>query len=76
VSGNDGLVQNSFPYDAQYCYSFRLESAIRDNKNEANCSEVLQKLLDTLKPLWRKYGHPCPYGVLLLADGDNMGKLT
>ena len=74
VSGNNGLYK-TLPYDAQYCYAFRLEAAIRDNKNEANCSDVLQKLLDTLKPLWRKYGQPCAYGVLLLADGDRMGEL-
>ena len=74
VSGNDGLYKK-LPFDAQFCYSFRLESAIRDNKKESNCSEALQQLLNALKPLWRKYGHPCPYGVLLLADGDNMGKL-
>lgn len=74
VGGNDGLYKK-LPYDAQFCYSFRLEAAIRDNKPYAKESEKLQKLLDTLKPLWRKYGQPCPYGVLLLADGDNMGKL-
>ena len=34
VSGNNGLYK-TLPYDAQYC--FRLEAAIRDNKNEANC---------------------------------------
>lgn len=74
VSGNDGLYKK-LPYDAQFCYPFRLETAIRENKSRAKESEALQKLLDTLKPLWREYGQPCPYGVLLLADGDNMGKL-
>ena len=74
VSGNSGCYRD-MPYDAQFCYRFRLETAIRDNSNDSACSEALQGLLDTLKPMWREYGQPCPYGVLLLADGDRMGEL-
>jgi CRISPR-associated protein Cmr2 len=32
-------------------------------------------LRDYLRPLWKKYGHPSPYYVLILADGDYMGAL-
>lgn len=74
VSGNNGCYRD-MPYDAQFCYRFRLETAIRDNSTDAACSEALQGLLDVLKPLWRDHGQPCPYGVLLLADGDRMGEL-
>ncbi|GGZ97313.1 type III-B CRISPR-associated protein Cas10/Cmr2 [Ignatzschineria ureiclastica] len=37
--------------------------------------QVLLNLKEVLQPLWRKYGDPCNYGVLLLADGDKMGEL-
>lgn len=36
---------------------------------------ALLNLQETLRPLWRKFGDPCRYGVLLLADGDKMGEL-
>ena len=74
VKGNNGCYKE-MPFDGQYCYRFRLESAIRDNKSNADCSTALQDLLNVLKPLWKAYGQPCPYGVLLLADGDRMGEL-
>lgn len=74
VNGNNGCYKQ-LPYDAQYCYTFRLEAAIRDNQYDASSSAALDELTQTLKPLWRKYGQPCPYGVLLLADGDRMGEL-
>ena len=43
-----------------------------DNKNSV---DALRKLLDILNPIWHKYGEPCSYWVMLLADGDRMGEL-
>lgn len=74
VSGNDACYKD-MPFDAQYCYRSRLESARLDKNNDAKCSEALQELFDFLKPIWQKHGQPCPYSVLLLADGDRMGEL-
>lgn len=74
VKGNEKIYQH-LPYDAQLCYSFRLDAARRDAQGDAQNSELLSNLMHVLKPIWRKYGHPCAYGVLLLADGDFMGKL-
>lgn len=37
--------------------------------------QSLSDLKRVLQPIWRKYGDPCNYGVLLLADGDKMGEL-
>lgn len=35
----------------------------------------LNALHTALKPLWKKYGEPLPYAVMLQADGDRMGEL-
>lgn len=35
----------------------------------------LNALHAALKPLWKKYGEPLPYAVMLQADGDRMGEL-
>ena len=74
VRGNAGIY-GRLPYDAQLCYPFRLDAARRDAQGNAEHSELLSNLMHVLKPIWRKYGQPCAYGVLLLADGDFMGKL-
>lgn len=74
VRGNKGCYQK-LPFDAQFCYQFRLEAAIRDNKNDAEASAALYKLQGVLRSIWKDNGHPCAYGVLLLADGDRMGEL-
>jgi CRISPR-associated protein Cmr2 len=71
VKGNGDRYQN-FPYDAQLLYRSRLETALRDEQKD---SAVLEKLRDIIKPIWKKHGEPCPYGVILLADGDKMGAL-
>lgn len=71
VKGNSGCYRD-FPYDAQYLYPARLAAEKPKNPAEA---EALGKLRNALRPLWRKYGAPCSYGVLLLADGDRMGEL-
>jgi CRISPR-associated protein Cmr2 len=76
VRGNEGHY-SKLPFDAQFCYAFRLEAAIRDNKNDAEASAALQSLQRVLRPIWqdKDHGYPCAYGVLLLADGDRMGEL-
>ena len=74
VRGNKGCYQK-IPFDAQLCYAFRLEAAIRDNQNDAEASAALHNLQQILRTIWKDNGHPCAYGVLLLADGDRMGEL-
>lgn len=82
VTGN-GDTYGNFVYDAQLLYPSRLERAIAENndlKKEGNkqapqIEQDLKALQTALRPLWRQYGEPCPYGVLLQADGDRMGEL-
>ncbi|MBL8483893.1 MAG: type III-B CRISPR-associated protein Cas10/Cmr2 [Rhodocyclaceae bacterium] len=74
VSGNDAHYAN-FPYDAQLCYRFRLDAALRDARGDADETDALSALKACLLPIWKKFGEPCPYGVILLADGDQMGAL-
>jgi CRISPR-associated protein Cmr2 len=76
VSGNAGCY-DALPYDGQFLYRFRLDAALRDavSSRDSEAAAALQTLRDRLKPVWRDYGEPCPYGVILLADGDRMGKL-
>lgn len=64
-----------FPYDGQYLYSFRIDAALQKYKSDDKALAVIKNLQNTLKPLWRKYGDPCRYSALLLADGDRMGEL-
>lgn len=71
VKGNQGIYAD-FPFDGQLLYRNRLDAALSDNKNSVN---ALRKLLDILNPIWHKYGEPCSYWVMLLADGDRMGEL-
>lgn len=81
VTGNiDSQSQKSiysqFPYDAQLLYPSRLEVEFKKWQGaEADVTENLTILKDTLHPLFKKYGEPYRYGVLLLADGDRMGEL-
>ena len=74
VKGNQGIYAD-FPFDAQLLYRNRLDAALSDNKNNADVSEKLSNLKNALKPIWHKYGEPCSYWVMLLADGDRMGEL-
>ena len=70
VKGNQGIYAD-FPFDAQLLYRNRLYAALSDNENGADASE----LENVLNPIWHKYGEPCSYWVMLLADGDRMGEL-
>jgi CRISPR-associated protein Cmr2 len=63
------------PFDGQFLYRSRLDAAMGEVKGDAQAAADLQALRDVLKPLWKKYGEPCPYFVILLADGDRMGAL-
>lgn len=74
VKGNQGIYAD-FPFDAQLLYRNRLDAALSDNKNNADASEKLSNLKNALKPIWHKYGEPCSYWAMLLADGDRMGEL-
>lgn len=87
VSGNNGIYQN-FPYDAQFLYENRIQAAMSeydkaDNKIYETLAELQKQLEKPLqkecgqreKSLWKKYGQPQSYSVLLLADGDKMGEL-
>lgn len=72
VAGN-GDCFKAFPFDAQLLYRSRLDTALRDADNGE--AEALQALRNVLKGVWHRCGEPCPYGVILLADGDKMGAL-
>lgn len=74
VTGNRGIYAD-FPFDAQLLYRSRFDVALSDNKYSADASEKLSDLGNVLKPIWQKYGEPCSYWAMLLADGDRMGEL-
>jgi CRISPR-associated protein Cmr2 len=63
------------PFDGQFLYPSRLDAAIGEAKGDDELTTLLQALRNELKPLWRQHGEPCPYFVILLADGDRMGAL-
>lgn len=72
VQGNHGKYSD-FPYDAQFLYSSRLEAERIKAKPEEKA--LFDHLRTALKPIWKDCGEPCPYWVMLLADGDRMGEL-
>ncbi len=74
VTGNKGIYQD-LPFDGQLLYESRLDALIAEYKFDAEIVEALDLFKQAIKPLWRTYGQPCPYGILLLADGDRMGAL-
>lgn len=63
-----------FAYDAGLCWRSRWPQVMAGAASDAERDD-LQRLQSVLKPLWRRYGEPVPYGVLLQADGDRMGEL-
>lgn len=75
VKGNKGIYAD-FAYDAQLLYPYRLDAAIQEWKQVDDAiGDQLKLLKQQLLPLWREYGQPYSYGVMLLADGDRMGEL-
>lgn len=75
IKGNQGIYKD-FAYDAQLLYSYRLDAEIKKwQGNDDAVSHQLNCLKEVLKPIWKDYGEPYGYGVMLLADGDRMGEL-
>lgn len=72
VSGNQSAYQD-FPYDAQFLYRSRLEAALLKADNDEK--QALRELKQVVQPIWKEYGEPSTYWVMLLADGDRMGAL-
>jgi CRISPR-associated protein, Crm2 family len=66
---------DAFPYDAGLLYPERLEQEKKQNE-DADILSKLGDLSNVLKPLWKKYGQPCSYAVMVVADGDRMGKFV
>ncbi len=80
VAGNKDTdkksIYKNFAYDGEYLYKSRIEASINKWKgNDDAMADELDLLKQILKPLWKKYGQPQTYGVMLLADGDKMGEL-
>lgn len=63
----------AFPYDAGLLYPERLEAEKQAETVNAEILGELERLEAVLQPLWREHGRPCPYAVLVVADGDRMG---
>ena len=75
VKGNKGIYAD-FAYDAQLLYPYRLDAAIQEWKQVDDAiGDQLKLLKQQLLSVWREYGEPYSYGVMLLADGDRMGEL-
>lgn len=75
VRGNKGIYKN-FAYDAQFLYQYRLDAEIQKWKQVDDAiGDQLKLLKQQLLPIWKTYGEPYSYGVMLLADGDRMGEL-
>ncbi len=75
VRGNKGIYKD-FAYDAQFLYQYRLDAEIQKwKKIDDAIGDQLKLLKQALIPIWKKYGEPYSYGVMLLADGDRMGEL-
>ncbi|MFC3022822.1 type III-B CRISPR-associated protein Cas10/Cmr2 [Vibrio zhugei] len=69
VKGNKERYQ-AFPFDGEYLFASRIEQ--EKELDETIKTNLLQCLSDLVKD---NKGAPAPYGVLLKADGDHMGKL-
>lgn len=75
VRGNKGIYAD-FAYDSQFLYPYRLDAAIKEwNQVDDAIGDQLKLLKQQLLPIWKQYGEPYSYGVMLLADGDRMGEL-
>lgn len=81
VRGNQGAY-GALPYDGQLIYDFRLANALAARDATDEDKTALRYLEQVLKAIHkekgaqgRPLGKPVPYGVVLKADGDRMGKL-
>ncbi|MEQ1526011.1 MAG: type III-B CRISPR-associated protein Cas10/Cmr2 [Gallionella sp.] len=75
TSGNGGIYDD-FPYDAGMLFPERLERAKQVVYEDERALPALENLTAKLRPILKKYGQPCPYAVLVVADGDRMGKFV
>lgn len=74
ATGSGGAVL--FPYDAGLLFPERFAIAEQESQKNTAAQGALADLGAVLKPLWKRHGRPCPYGVLLIADGDRMGRFV
>ncbi|MCG5531160.1 type III-B CRISPR-associated protein Cas10/Cmr2 [Halorhodospira halochloris] len=77
VTGNQGCYE-AMPYDAQLLYTFRLEAALGSSQGQELDEDGRAALADLQKvrqSVPKEAGDPVPYGAILKADGDRMGKL-
>ncbi|MHB1619622.1 MAG: type III-B CRISPR-associated protein Cas10/Cmr2 [Sulfuricella sp.] len=75
ANGNENAYEN-FPYDAALLYPERLEREKKDAQSGLDAVEALKKFEQAIEPIWNAHGRPCPYAVLVVADGDRMGKFV
>jgi len=77
ANGNGGIYR-SFSYDGGLLFPERFEIAGKESQGNADAEKELLALGKVLRPLWQKqkYGRPCPYAVLVVADGDRMGRFV
>lgn len=75
TKGNGGIYAD-FPFDAGLLFPERLERAKQDAKDSPEALTQLETLKKILRPIWQEKGQPCPYAVLVVADGDRMGKFV
>ncbi|MEI7843943.1 MAG: type III-B CRISPR-associated protein Cas10/Cmr2 [Gallionellaceae bacterium] len=75
TNGNGGVYAN-FPFDAGLLFPERLERAKQDVSDNPEALVQLETLKKILRPIWKEKGQPCPYAVLVVADGDRMGKFV
>jgi len=71
AKGNAGLYA-PFAFDGGLLFPERLEQAL--GQADAASRPALQALKLLLAELYRRHGQPCPYAVLVVADGDRMGR--
>jgi len=65
-----------FPYDAGLLFPEQFAIAEQESQANTAAKDALADLGAVLKPLWKRHGRPCPYGALLIADGDRMGRFV
>lgn len=71
-----GTAAALFAYDGGLLFPERYAIAQQDSQDNPAAQAALEALGTLLRPLWKRHGRPCPYGVLLIADGDRMGRFV
>lgn len=75
AQGNQNAYAN-FPYDAALIYPERLERERNDAQDDPDAKNALNLFEKVIIPIWKEHDRPCPYAVLVVADGDRMGKFV